>query len=258
MVNRVRQQNIDICQLALTGRLQAFSACIEPGTRVHVIGPNGSGKSSLLARIAQLLAGQGTVLLGSQDLARCSGKQLALLRGYLCQNAAPLTVMPVFQYLGLHLPAYIDALAAQHTITLLCERLRLLDKLERWVTQLSGGEWQRVRVAACLLQVWPTLNPHSALLVLDEPANSLDIAQQHALDMLIDEFCALGGIAVISDHDLNHSLHHASQVWMMKNTCVLAAGNTRDVMQPDLLSEVFEVPFELHVAGSQQWLIHGD
>lgn len=98
---------------------------------------------------------------------------------------------------------------------MLSECLGLSDKLSRPMSHLSGGEWQRVRLAAVLLQIWPTLNPQGYLLLLDEPMSSLDIRQQAALDGLLSELCAAGVTVIASAHDLNHTLFHADDVWML-------------------------------------------
>lgn len=241
--------------LSVPGRLRAFTSHVNAGCRVHIIGPNGAGKTSLLARIAGMLGGGGSVSLSGLQLDRLSGMALAQRRGYLCQQSTPVSMMPVFQYLSLHQPAGVDPVLLEHTIAMLASALHLQDKLSRPVTRLSGGEWQRVRLVAVLLQVWPALNPHAHLLLLDEPMNSLDVAQQLALDSLINQFCASGGIAVISDHDLNHTLHQAHQVWLMTAGQVETAGTREEVMQVDLLAPVFGVDFQMHNVAGQQWLM---
>ena len=187
-------------EIAVEGRLQAFSSHIADGCRIHLIGPNGAGKSTLLNRLAGMSGGKGEVCIDGQRLAELSGPRLARLRAWLCQQLTPASLMPVFQYLSLHQPQHSDPEVLERTIARLCAALHLDDKLARPVTHLSGGEWQRVRLAAVLLQVWPDVNPDSRLLFLDEPMNSLDVAQQQALDQLLTEFCAAGRSVVISDH----------------------------------------------------------
>lgn len=241
--------------LSVPGRLQAFTSHVNAGCRVHIIGPNGAGKTSLLACIAGMLDGGGSVNLAGHPLDSLSGKALSQLRGYLCQQSTPVSMMPVFQFLSLHQPAGADPVLLEQTIGMLTSALHLQNKLSRPVTRLSGGEWQRVRLVAVLLQVWPTLNPHAHLLLLDEPLNSLDVAQQLALDSLITQFCASGGIAVISDHDLNHTMHYADQVWLMADGRVERAGTREDVMQVDLLAPIFGVNFQIHNMAGQQWLM---
>lgn len=150
----------------------------------------------------------------------------------------------------------MDAIAT--TIGYLCEKLRLTDKLPRMLSQLSGGEWQRVRLAAVFLQVWPDINPDSKLLLLDEPYTGLDVAQKVALDSLLREFCSAGRSAIISAHDLNHTLQQADQVWLMAGGNVLAQGSTDKVMRANILSEVFEVDFQIHNFNRQNWIITKD
>lgn len=241
--------------ITVEGRLRAFSAQITPGKRIHLIGPNGAGKSTLLTRLAGMSGGGGEVIFSGEKLGDISGPRLARLRGWLCQQLTPASLMPVFQYLSLHQPQKADPAAVERTISRLCEGLHLSDKLARPVTHLSGGEWQRVRLAAVLLQVWPEVNPDSQLLFLDEPMNSLDVAQQQALDQLLTEFCAAGRSVVISDHDLNHTLHYAHQVWLMSGGRVIAAGECSDVMNAETLSAVYNVVFQIHTLAERQWIM---
>ncbi|OWF75398.1 vitamin B12 ABC transporter ATP-binding protein BtuD [Yersinia kristensenii] len=236
-------------------RLAPFSTQVAAGLQIHVIGPNGAGKSTLLASLAGLLPSEGDITLAGKPLSCYLGYDLARLRAYLPQQQSALIMMPVFQYLSLYQPAGVpqDAIAA--TIGYLCEKLRLTDKLSRLLSQLSGGEWQRVRLAAVFLQAWPDINPDSKLLLLDEPYTGLDVAQKVALDSLLREFCSAGRSAIISAHDLNHTLQQADQVWLMARGNVLAQGMTHQVMETHLLSEVFEVDFQIHSFNQQNWII---
>ncbi len=246
---------LQINHLAVTSRLLPFSANALPGNRVHIIGPNGAGKSSLLAAIAGILPASGEVLIAGRAMAELSGRALSRYRSYLCQQYLPLSAMPVFQYLSLHQIAGSDPLAVDQTLSQLCERLHLSDKLGQAITRLSGGEWQRVRLVAALLQVWPALNPAGCLLLLDEPASGLDIAHQQALDLIIKDFCAAGGIAIISDHDLNHTLQHADWVWMLSKGEVIANGTATEVMQPERLTTNYGVYFKLHHFEGKPWIM---
>jgi len=248
-------QMLECREIAVEGRLQAFSSHITPGSRIHIIGPNGAGKSTLLNRLAGMSAGKGEVSIDGQRLAELSGPRLARLRAWLCQQLTPASLMPVFQYLSLHQPQNSDPEVLERTIARLSAALHLDYKLARPVTHLSGGEWQRVRLAAVLLQVWPDVNPDSRLLFLDEPMNSLDVAQQQALDQLLTEFCAAGRSVVISDHDLNHTLHYAHEVWLMSAGEVISAGKCPDVMQPETLSAVYKVIFQGYELAGRHWIM---
>ncbi|AIR71621.1 vitamin B12 ABC transporter ATP-binding protein BtuD [Dickeya fangzhongdai] len=241
--------------VSVAGRLSSVAVRCRPGELVHIIGPNGAGKSTLLALMAGLQPGNGETLLLGQAIADWSARDLARVRAYLPQHHSALALMPVFQYLQLHQPPRCDAESVDNVVQQLAERLSLTDKLRRPLTRLSGGEWQRVRLAAVLLQVWPTLNPSARLLLLDEPAASLDIAQRVALDSLLAELCRAGIAVIASGHDLNHTLHHADRVWLMSRGELMAQGAVADVMQPEALSPVFGVAFTRYALDGRHWML---
>ncbi|PLR41566.1 vitamin B12 ABC transporter ATP-binding protein BtuD [Chimaeribacter californicus] len=246
---------LELRQFAVAGRLAPFSAEVAAGCQVHLIGPNGAGKSSLLAALAGVAASGGEARLGGEPLLTPHGPQQAGRRAYLSQQQPPVSMMPVFQYLALHQPPGSAPQAVERVIAYLAAQLRMADKLARPTTALSGGEWQRVRLMAVLLQIWPTLNPHGRLLLLDEPVNSLDVAQKAALDQLIAEVCGHGLCVILSAHDLNHTLHQADTVWLLHQGRLAAAGSPDAVMQPALLDPVYGVTFQRHAAADRQWLI---
>ncbi|UMB75233.1 vitamin B12 ABC transporter ATP-binding protein BtuD [Dickeya fangzhongdai] len=241
--------------VSVAGRLSSVAVRCRPGELVHIIGPNGAGKSTLLALMAGLQPGDGETLLLGQAIADWSARDLARVRAYLPQHHSALALMPVFQYLQLHQPSRCDAESVDKVVQQLAERLSLTDKLRRPLARLSGGEWQRVRLAAVLLQVWPTLNSSARLLLLDEPAASLDIAQRVALDSLLAELCRAGIAVIASGHDLNHTLHHADRVWLMSRGGLMAQGAVADVMQPETLSPVFGVAFTRYALDGRHWML---
>ncbi|CAH6660014.1 vitamin B12 ABC transporter ATP-binding protein BtuD [Pseudocitrobacter vendiensis] len=229
-------------------RLTQFSAEVHAGETIHLVGPNGAGKSTLLTRMAGLSSGKGTVTLNGKPLDEWTSLELAQKRAYLSQHQSPPFAMPVWHFLLLHQHDKTEhTLCAQVT-----EALGLVDKLGRHVNQLSGGEWQRVRLAAVILQIHPSGNPHGQLLLLDEPMNSLDVAQQAALDRVLDTLRARGIAIVMSSHDLNHTLRHANRVWLLSKGQSIASGTSAEVLTPDLLFSAYNISFQrLDIAGHQ-------
>jgi len=227
----------DVCE---GKRLQNVSAEVMRGEIIHLVGPNGAGKSTLLTRMAGLSTGQGHVSLNGKLLSEWASLELAAHRAYLSQHQTPPFAMPVWHYLLLHQhDKTASALSAQVT-----EALGLTDKLGRNVHQLSGGEWQRVRLAAVILQVHPAGNPRGQLLLLDEPMNSLDVAQQAALDRLLQTLRAQGVTVVMSSHDLNHTLRHADRVWLLCKGRLIASGEKEAVLTPALLFSAYNISFQ--------------
>lgn len=229
-------------------RLQDFSADVARGEIVHLVGPNGAGKSTLLARMAGLHRGKGEITLNAQPLEAWPAPELARHRAYLSQYQTPPFAMPVWQFLMLHQQGGQHSPLAVH----ITDALGLKNKLARNVNQLSGGEWQRVRLAAVMLQIHPAANPDGQLLLLDEPMNSLDVSQQAALNKMLDELRAAGVAIVMSSHDLNYTLRHADRVWLLCQGRCIARGETENVMQPKNLAVAYNMHFQrLDIAGHQ-------
>ncbi|XTZ40546.1 vitamin B12 ABC transporter ATP-binding protein BtuD [Salmonella enterica] len=222
-----------------TGRLGPITASVNAAEMLHLVGPNGAGKSTLLARLAGLSDGQGVVLFNERPVGHWHAAQLARHRAWLAQQQTPPFAMPVWHYLALHHTAGTESAL----LTTIAERLGLADKLGRPVNQLSGGEWQRVRLAAVILQIHPEANPDGQLLLLDEPMNSLDVAQQAALDRLLSELVHAGISVVMSSHDLNHTLRHAHQVWLLSAGKMVASGRRDEVLTPAHLAQAYGMSF---------------
>ncbi|WP_333494875.1 vitamin B12 ABC transporter ATP-binding protein BtuD [Kluyvera sp. CHPC 1.251] len=237
------------------GRLQGITADVKRGEMVHLVGPNGAGKSTLLTRMAGLSRGKGVITLNGQSLDDWSAAQLARHRAYLSQHQSAPFAMPVWQFLMLHQSTTQDASLSAYV----AKALGLSNKLGRNVSQLSGGEWQRVRLAAVILQIHPAANPDGQLLLLDEPMNSLDVAQQASLDKLLVELCAAGVAVVMSSHDLNYTLRHAGRTWLLCEGRMIASGDTESVLQADYLAAAYNMTFQkLEMAGHQMLIYDND
>ncbi|ALB64739.1 vitamin B12-transporter ATPase [Cronobacter condimenti 1330] len=231
--------------VAVGTRLGPVTVMLQAGDIVHVVGPNGAGKSTLLHRLAGLSNGPGDILFDGKPLTAISAAALARQRAYLTQQQTPPFAMPVWHYLTLHGGSLCAAALEE-----VAHSLMLADKLSRPVNALSGGEWQRVRIAAAILQIHPRNHADGKLLILDEPMNSLDVAQQAALDRLLFTLPQSGIAVVMSSHDLNHTLRHAHRVWLMREGKLIAEGLCDEVMTPSRLGEAYGVPFQrLQVAG---------
>ncbi len=239
-----------IRSLALSSRLFSFSNTVAPGELIHLAGPNGSGKSSLLALLAGVLHGEGEVLLSGHLLADWCGYALACRRSYLSQQEQRVAGMPVWHYLMLH---NVNSSQERHSVLHhYVDALQLRDKLSRPLLQLSGGEWQRVRLAAALFQIDQA---QGQLLLLDEPLAGLDVAQQVAFDTLLPPLLARGVSIIMSSHDLNHTLHHAHRVWLLDKGTVVATGTAEAVLVPDRLARVFGVIFRQAEFAGKSWLL---
>lgn len=208
-----------------------------PGKITGLLGPNGSGKTTLLRTIARLVTpDRGVVHLDGIDLAVLRRRELARRLAVVEQNASTDLDVTVLDVVLLGRTPYRTALQSDSESDRLLahEALAQVDMLSfarrKWST-LSGGEKQRVQLARALIQ-------QPALLVLDEPTNHLDIA--HALSLMaLVRHAGLTTIAAL--HDLNLAAMFCDHLVVLSRGRVHASGAPRDVLQPDLLRDVYEV-----------------
>lgn len=247
--------------MSVGSRLLPLSFECKAGEIVHVVGPNGSGKSTLLAAISGTLSHRegmsGEVYVGNKNLLTLPLSEQAHVRGYLCQQSRPAFNVDVFQYLALSLPsgAEIADIKVRDAVNMVVGLVQLQDKLHRSIQTLSGGEWQRVRLAGVCLQVWRTINPFSQFLILDEPAAPLDIAQEGLLYQLINAMAAQGIGVLVANHDLNRTLKHADKVLLLNNGVLHSSGNADTVLTEEALGEVFNTQVKKVIVDEQPYLI---
>lgn len=229
---------------SIVGRVSAFSSQIKRGQRIHLLGPNGAGKSSVLAMLAGWLSFSGKIEFLGYELSAWPRAQLANYRAWLHQQQSPSHNMTLHHYIRQYLPEKSESIFHEQVMNKICQKLQLTKKLTYPLKELSGGEWQRSRLAAILLQMSFEINPSASLLLLDEPMTGLDIAQQQVINDLLQEQCKKGMTVIMTDHDLNNSLCQADIVWLMKNGEVIMQGNSQEVLQPYYLNTIFDVKFQ--------------
>ncbi len=215
-----------------------------PGEVTAVVGPNGSGKSTLvraLLRRIDLL--EGSIEINGNDIGRMTPNQIASAVAILPQREDPVFPLTVEGYVGLgrypHLGLWKNASGVDSAaVTEAMQRAEVARFANRKTDQLSGGEWQRVRIARALSQ-----QSHSV--VLDEPTTFLDISHEMALFELLDQLARDGLAVLVVSHELNLVSRFASKIVLLREGKVVAHGTPSDVMRPDILERVFDWP--LHV-----------
>jgi len=210
------------------------------GELLAILGPNGVGKTTLLKCINAIhRPHSGEILVDGQDVLTMTPNKIARSIGYVAQRseAAWLTV---FDAVLMGRKPHIKWKISEKDLRIVEAALRRLhlDSLSlRYVTQLSGGELQKVSVARALVQ-----EPH--LMLLDEPTSFLDLKNQieilRILRRVVDEHHIA---AVTTMHDLNTALRYAQKFLFLKNHKVFATGSIEEIT-PEMIEEVYEV----HVA----------
>jgi iron complex transport system ATP-binding protein len=218
---------------------------VGPGECWCMIGRNGAGKSTLLRTLAGLReADSGQVNLQNRRLADWPLEALARERAFLPQGRNDAFGYRVIEtVLSARHPYHEDAYwesdgdyAAAHAALQAMD----VDALaERDVRSLSGGERQRVAIAAVLAQ-------DTSLLLLDEPANALDLAHQVSVMNLLAGLCREKNKSVIMvSHDLNLANSVATHALLLMGDGSWRAGSAPEVLTAPLLSECLGHPIEI-------------
>lgn len=223
--------------------VDGVSLSLPEGGITAIVGANGAGKSTLLSMIARLLEhDEGTISVGGLDIDATDSKELARKLAILRQSnemPARLTVHDLvsfgrFPHSGGRLTKDDKRIVDQAI-----EWMDLVELRDRFLDEMSGGQRQRAFVAMVLAQ-------DTDYLLLDEPLNNLDVAHSqgmlHTLRRAADE---LGKTVVIVVHDINYASCWSDQIVAMKHGKVVAVGSPREIVQADLLHQVFDVEMEI-------------
>jgi iron complex transport system ATP-binding protein len=240
--------------------IRGVSLTIPSDGFVGILGPNGAGKTTLLRLLAGVRRPQrGRIELDGVPLEHHSRAALAQRMAVVPQETqlafdytvTEIALMGRYPHLGAFeiegpgdLAIADQALAATGTAHL----------RERPFASLSGGEKQRVIIAAALAQIFrpkleatnnkpeATSEKAEGLLLLDEPTASLDLAYQLEIASLLQMLHLRERIAVIlSTHDLNLAAHLCRTVILLRGGVVVASGTTRDVLTAANIRDLYGV-----------------
>ncbi len=227
--------------------VDGVSVRLTDGALVGILGPNGSGKTTLL----RLLSGtrkpsSGRVLLDGQPLDRWSRREVARRIAVVPQetelafeySAIEIVLMGRHPHLGVFTVEGPDDIRIAREALTATGTAPLAD---RPFHELSGGEKQRVVIAAALAQ-------SAGLLLLDEPTASLDLGYQLEVSSLLQRLNQDHGVTMaISTHDLNLAASICRELILMRDGRVLATGPTNEVLTPENVQRLYDVEADVHV-----------
>ena len=211
--------------------LDGVSFRVREGDWLMLCGPNGAGKSTALEAIAQGVAYTGEVLLFARECKQMKPAERAELMGMLSQNNSvpySFTVEEIAR-LGRYARGRDDDAVDAALKATEMDGLRF-----RKINTLSGGEVQRAFLAQLFAQ-------DPAVLMLDEPANHLDVNSQQQIYSLIQRWLRCGRRAVVSVvHDLSAALLYGTSALLLEHGRTVASGSPREVLCERNLKQVYK------------------
>lgn len=218
-----------------------LSFTLQEGQWLMLVGPNGAGKSTLIETISQGVPYTGSIELEGQDIRRYKPAQLARKIGVLSQKNSVGYGYSVEEVVGLGRYAYTSSFLSNRDddgkdqVDRALELTGLMELRKSSVLTLSGGELQRTFLAQVSAQ-----NPQ--VLILDEPANHLDLVYQKHIFSLIAQWLKEPGRAVLSVvHDLSLARRYGTHAVLMNHGKCVTQGEINAVLTPENLRSVYDM-----------------
>ncbi len=225
--------------------VESFDAELHAGEWLGLIGPNGAGKSSLLRSAVGLVEHRGAVLVDGQPLRQHGPRRRAQLVAYVPQEPTLPTDMTASEYVLLGRNPYVGYFGREtrrdrEVVAEVLERLDLEAFSDRRLSDMSGGERQRLVIARALAQQAPVL-------LLDEPTSALDIGHQQQALELVDQLRREHGLTVVSAmHDLTLAGLYSDRLALMHHGVLVAHGPAREVLRAETLAEFYGASVRVH------------
>ncbi len=229
------------CSYGSVKVLEDIQFAVKSGEFLGLLGPNGSGKTTLLKSISRVLKPQkGVILIDDKDIYNLKTLEVARQLAVVPQDT-PVT----FDFTSLeivlmgrnpHIPRF--KMESKEDLAIAKNSMKLTGTwqfADRPVTELSGGEKQRVIIARALTQ-------EPKILLLDEPTTHLDICNQLEIMDLLQELCKTKKILIIAVfHDFNLAARYCDSVILLKEGKIVAVGESNKTLTSENVKKVFNV-----------------
>lgn len=224
--------------------LEDVSFALKAGGLTALLGPNGAGKTTLMRLLLGLLKPvAGAILLDAVPITTLTRRQVARRIAYVPQGHVPAFPFSVAEIVAMgRTPArgwgrQIDK-EDEAAVRDALHQVGMSEFATRSYAALSGGERQSVLIARALAQ-------DADILILDEPAASLDFGQQTRLMRTLQALAADRKTILLSVHNIDLALRWCSDCLILKDGRLLAAGTPGDILTAKMLSRLYGVQIEL-------------
>lgn len=233
--------------------LKEISFTLEEGKPLAILGPNGCGKTTLLRVMGGLLPYEGGLRLFGRTVKEMKRQELAAKIAVMSQSsgaALPYTVYDtVMMGRFVHMPKGFFARPSAQDHKKAAESMEaagVADLGKAYVTELSGGQLQRVFLARALAQ-------EPSVILLDEPTSHLDFKYQVELIDYLRQWGKESGHTVVGVlHDLQLALRLADTMLFMKQGRAAACGAADKVLSRRILQEVYGMDVAAYMKESQK------
>ena len=226
-------KNIGVSYAMQPHVLKDCNATIEGPTITGIIGPNGAGKSTLLKAILGLIQSSGEILIDGEPVKKVLQKIAYVEQKSHIDFTFPITIRECVALGRTVKKKPLQRLTKEdwEKVDAAIEEVGLTDLASRQIGALSGGQFQRVLLARCMVQ-------EAQYIFLDEPFVGIDMLSEKVIMTIIRKWKEEGKTILMVNHDLSKVKEYFDQVILVKHA-IVASGKTEDVFIKKYLDDVY-------------------
>ncbi|MBE6520934.1 MAG: ABC transporter ATP-binding protein [Thermoplasmata archaeon] len=217
--------------------LKGVSFRSEENTVISILGPNGTGKTTFLKCLCGIQRPtSGSIEVDGAEISSYRGKELSRKIAFVPQSVPP-SRMSVFDAVLIGRRPHIEFSMSDSDLDKVSEIINAMGMADislKYLDEISGGEFQKTQIARAIVQ-------EPSVLILDEPSNNLDIANQHTtMRMILDAVRSRGMCTIMTMHDINLAVHYSDKFLFLKDGAIEAYGGM-EIIDRDLIRKVYGV-----------------
>jgi iron complex transport system ATP-binding protein len=224
--------------------LKDISLAVEEGDYISIVGPNGAGKTTLLKCISRIYrGGNGDIRIAGRPLNAYRQRALSRLISYVPQAGGSIAPFSVYEFVMMGRYPYLSPFSSPDQ----SDKTAVRDALEvtgvsffkdRFLSNLSGGERQKVYIAAAIAQ-------GANVLLLDEPATFLDPKHEAEIHALLARINRERGVTIVTvTHDINSAVLTSRRVFALKDGMVAFTGPPEKLINNEILNKIYGMSFQ--------------
>ena len=234
--------------------LEGVSMELKRGEVGILLGKNGAGKTTLFNNILGInKPSEGTIMFDKEDMLKMSRTERARRIAYVPQNIQ-FGMLSVYDSIMMGRLSYFGVRVQdsdRKVVNNIITEMKLEKLVSRNVSELSGGERQKIAIARAMAQ-------EPGMIIFDEPTGNLDLANEQLIIQEAKKLAREKNIAILSSlHDINQALYFGDKFFFLKDGRIQYSGG-KEIITEQVIKEVFDVDIKIVTLDNKKIIINGD